>query len=122
MTAGAFRQAGLAQIDQTGHIPAMTGTTRTVAGLDPRRRRALYRSWRRGTREMDLLMGRFADAEIDRLDDAALDDFEALIEVQDHDLFAWIADNEETPANYDTEVFRRLKAFHEAYPTTEHIG
>lgn len=100
----------------------MTGTTRTTAGLDPARRRALYRSWRRGTREMDLLMGRFADAEIDRFSDEEFVDFEALIEVPDRDLFAWIAGREATPANYDTAVFRRLKAFHEAFPTTEHIG
>ena len=100
----------------------MTGTTRTGEGLDPRRRRALYRSWRRGTREMDLLMGRFADAEIDRFTEDELETFEALIEVPDRDLFAWIAEKEATPENYDTEVFRRLKAFHEAYPTTEHIG
>lgn len=100
----------------------MTGTTRTVAGLEPARRRALYRSWRRGTREMDLLMGRFADAEIDRFTDEEFSDFEALIEAPDRDLFAWIAEREPTPPNYDTAVFRRLKAFHEAFPTTEHIG
>ena len=100
----------------------MTGTTRTVAGLEPARRRALYRSWRRGTREMDLLMGRFADAEIDRFTDEEFSDFEELIEVPDRDLFAWIAEKEATPANYDTAVFRRLKAFHVDFPTTEHIG
>jgi antitoxin CptB len=100
----------------------MTGTTRTTEGLDPPRRRALYRSWRRGTREMDLLMGRFADAEIDRFDEAEFAEFEALIEAPDRDLFAWISGNVDTPSNYDTEVFRRLKAFHEAFPTTEHIG
>lgn len=100
----------------------MTGTTRTGEGLDSRRRRALYRAWRRGTREMDLLMGRFADAEIDRFDEAEFEAFEALIEAPDRDLFAWIADKAEIPANYDTAIFRRLKAFHEAFPTTEHIG
>lgn len=71
---------------------------------------------------MDLLMGRFADAEIDRFDEAELAVFEALIEVPDRDLFAWLAGKEETPANYDSEVLARLKAFHEAFPTTEHIG
>lgn len=71
---------------------------------------------------MDLLMGRFADAEISLFDEAELSAFEALIEVPDRDLFARIAGEAETPANYDTEVFRRLKAFHEAFPTTEHIG
>lgn len=100
----------------------MTGTTRTTEGLNPDRRRALYRSWRRGTREMDLLMGRFADAEIDLFDDSEFEIFEALIEVQDRDLFAWIAEQEPVPANYDTTIFRRLKAFHEAFPTTEHLG
>jgi antitoxin CptB len=100
----------------------MTGTTRTGEGLDPRRRRALYRSWRRGTREMDLLMGRFADVEIGLFDEAELAAFEALIELPDRDLFAWIADKETTPSPHDTEIFRRLKAFHRAFPTTEHIG
>lgn len=100
----------------------MTGTTRTGEGLDPSRRRALYRSWRRGTREMDLLMGRFADAEIDRFTAEEFEQFEALIEAPDRDLFAWIAEKEAIPANYDTDVFRRLKAFHEAFPTTDHIG
>jgi antitoxin CptB len=42
----------------------MTGTTRSSADLDPRRRRILVRAWRRGIREMDLVIGGFADAEI----------------------------------------------------------
>lgn len=92
---------------------AMTGTTRTSADLDPRRRRTLYRSWHRGTREMDLIMGRFADAEIGTLTDEELADFELLIEVPDRDLFRWITDETEVPSNYDTAVYRRMKAFHQ---------
>jgi antitoxin CptB len=60
---------------------------------------------------MDLIMGRFADAEIGTLTEAELDAFEALIEVPDRDLFRWITGEDPTPANYDTPVFRRLKAF-----------
>jgi len=90
----------------------MTGTTRSSADLDPRRRKILFRSWHRGTREMDLIMGRFADARIGELTDAELDDFERLIEVPDRDLFAWVTSRAETPANYDTAVFRSLKTFH----------
>lgn len=90
----------------------MTGTTRSSEGLDVRRRKILFRSWHRGTREMDLVMGSFADREIDKFSEAELDVFEALIEVPDRDLFAWISGREETPANYDTDVFRRLRAFH----------
>ncbi|QCI68181.1 succinate dehydrogenase assembly factor 2 [Phreatobacter stygius] len=90
----------------------MTGTTRSSADLDPRRRKILFRSWHRGTREMDLIMGRFADVHIGTLTEAELDDYERLIEVPDRDLFAWVTDKASTPANYDTSVFRSLKTFH----------
>ncbi|GEP01687.1 FAD assembly factor SdhE [Methylobacterium haplocladii] len=90
----------------------MSGTTRTSADLDPRRRRTLFRAWHRGMREMDLIMGRFADAEIGTLTEDELTVFEALIEVPDRDLLGWITGEAETPANYDTPVYRRLKAFH----------
>ncbi|WP_163359785.1 succinate dehydrogenase assembly factor 2, partial [Klebsiella aerogenes] len=86
-----------------------TGTTRSSADLDPRRRKILFRSWHRGTREMDLIMGRYADAYIGELTEAELDDWERLIEVPDRDLFAWVTDKAVTPANYDTAVFRSLK-------------
>ena len=90
----------------------MTGTTRSSADLDPRRRRTLFRSWHRGTREMDLIMGRFADAEIGNLSDEDLAEFERLIEVPDRDLLGWITGEAETPGNYDSPLFRRLKGFH----------
>ncbi|GGK24603.1 FAD assembly factor SdhE [Salinarimonas ramus] len=90
----------------------MTGTTRSSVDLDTRRKKILFRSWHRGIREMDLIMGRFADAEIGTLTDAELDQFEALIEVPDRDLFRWISGEDEVPENYDTPMFRRVKAFH----------
>jgi antitoxin CptB len=90
----------------------MSGTTRTSADLDVRRRQILYRSWHRGLREMDLIMGRFADAAISDLSDEELADFERLIEVTDRDLLGWITGEIETPANYDTALFRRLRSFH----------
>lgn len=91
----------------------MTGTVRTSADLDVRRRRILFRSWHRGMREMDLLMGQFADATISELSDAELDDYELLIEAPDRDIFRWLTGEADTPSNYDTPVFRRLKAFHQ---------
>jgi len=90
----------------------MSGSTRTSADLDPRRRKILFRSWHRGMRENDLIMGGFADAHIAGLTDAELDEFERLIEVLDRDLLSWITGEAEVPPNYDTELFRRLKAFH----------
>ena len=90
----------------------MSGSTRSSADLDVRRRRNLFRAWHRGIREMDLIMGRFADAEIGTLSEGDLDEFERLIEVPDRDLYRWIIGEDEVPANYDTPLFRRLRTFH----------
>ncbi len=90
----------------------MTGSQRSSAGLDVRRRRILFRSWHRGIREMDLIMGRFADEHIGEMSEAELDVYEHLIEVPDRDLFSWLTDAAPTPENYDTPVFRKVKAFH----------
>jgi antitoxin CptB len=89
----------------------MSGSTLTSAGLDVRRRKILFRAWHRGTREMDLLMGRFADAALAGMTDAELDEFERLIEVPDPELSAWIMGEADAPAAYDTPTFRKLKAF-----------
>jgi antitoxin CptB len=91
----------------------MSGSTRSSADLDPRRRKILFRAWHRGMREMDLIMGRFADSEISNLSEAELDEFERLIEVLDRDLLSWVTGEAQVPENYDSEVFRRLKAFHQ---------
>lgn len=90
----------------------MTGTGRTSSDLDPRRRKVLFRSWHRGTREMDLVLGRFADAEIDRLSDDELTVYEALIDAPDREIFSWITGTEATPPEYDTAVFRRIRDFY----------
>jgi antitoxin CptB len=87
-------------------------TERSSAGLDVRRRKLLFRAWRRGVRETDLIVGRFADAHIETFDDAGLDDFERLIEVPNADLYAWVVDAEAVPPDYDTVVFRQLRSFH----------
>ena len=90
----------------------MTGTTRSSEGLDPRRRRILFRAWHRGMREMDLIMGAFADAMIDRLSAAELDAFERLMEAPDPELYRWIAGDVAPPAPYDGPIFHRLRDFH----------
>lgn len=87
-------------------------TERSSEGLDERRRRLLFRAWRRGVRETDLIVGRFADAYIEKFDDRALDEFELLIEVPNASLYAWVIGSEAVPPDYDTAVLRDLIAFH----------
>ena len=90
----------------------MSGTERSSAGLDPRRRRLLYRAWHRGTREMDLVMGRFMDSAIEGFSDAELDEVERWIDLPDPQLYAWVSGEQAAPADYDTALFRRWRAFH----------
>jgi antitoxin CptB len=90
----------------------MTGSTRSSDGLDLRRRKLLFRSWHRGMREMDLVMGKFADAEISRLTEAELDEYERLVELPDGELLGWITGEQKIPAEYDGAVLRLLRAFH----------
>jgi antitoxin CptB len=86
--------------------------SRSSEGLDERRRRLLLRAWRRGMRETDLIMGRFADAHIGTLDDGELAEFERLLDVRDQDLLGWVTGEFATPPDYDTPLFRRLHDFH----------
>lgn len=90
----------------------MPGSNRSSEGLDTRRRRLLFRSWHRGVREMDLIMGRFADAWIARMDETDLAEYERLVELPDPELYAWISGAEAIPAPYDTALMRRLCGFH----------
>ena len=91
----------------------MTGTTRSSDGLDLRRRKLLFRAWHRGMREVDLIMGRFADHAIGGLAEDDLAQFERLIEeVPDRDVLAWVTGEAPAPTDYDTALFRRMRDFH----------
>jgi antitoxin CptB len=90
----------------------MTGSKRSSDGLDDRRRRLLFRSWHRGTREADLIMGRFADVHIGDLSDAELDEYEHLLEAREADLLAWLTGGAAVPPEHDTAMFRRVRDFH----------
>jgi antitoxin CptB len=76
-----------------------------------RRKRLLFRSWHRGTREADLLLGSFAEANLAAFDDIRLDRYEALLECPDADLFDWITGRAAPPSEYDSDVTRLLIAF-----------
>src|SRR3982074_3752554 len=86
----------------------MTGSTRSSDGLDDRRKRLLFRCWHRGTREMDLILGRFADAAIAGLTEDELAQLEHLIEVPDPDLYAAVSGNAELAREYASSLFERI--------------
>ena len=78
---------------------------------EPRRRRLRYRAWHRGTREMDLVLGRFVDAELMGMSDDEVTELETLMEAPDPDLFAWILGQTAVPESLNTPIFRRLADF-----------
>jgi antitoxin CptB len=88
----------------------MTGSTRSSDGLDDRRKRLLFRCWHRGTREMDLILGRFADAEIAGLSNSDMAELERLIDVPDPDLYAALIGDKPLDPEYASALFDRIKA------------
>ena len=78
---------------------------------DLRRKRLLFRSWHRGTRESDLILGRFAEAFLAGFDAGQLDRYEALLACDDADLFDWISGRTAPPAAQNHDVMRLLQAY-----------
>jgi antitoxin CptB len=87
-----------------------------TASAEIRRKRLLYRSWHRGTRESDLIFGRFAAAYLAAFDDSQLDRYEALLDCADVDLFDWVGGRAVAPAAYHHDVLRLLLAFTNSPP------
>ncbi len=79
--------------------------------MEPRLRKIAFRAAHRGMKEMDLLLGGFADRHLASLNDVELDLFEKLLNAPDPDLYAWVTGMEQVPAEYASEVMRRLQEF-----------
>ncbi len=75
---------------------------------DDKRKRLHFRSWHRGTRELDLIMGTFADRVLPGIADAELDFYDEILTHPDPDLYNWITGVEAVPANFMNPVMERL--------------
>ncbi len=63
-------------------------------------KRLYMRSIRRGIKEMDLILSAYASARLDRMDDATLTLYDAMLSENDHDLYQWVTRQVETPVPY----------------------
>ena len=77
--------------------------------------RLRFRAWRRGFREADLVLGPFVDMVGPTLDDAELDAFQALLEAEDHQIYAWIIGEAPLPPEYDAALMTKIQAFMRAH-------
>lgn len=67
---------------------------------EARLKRMAMRSWRRGTKEMDLVLGPYADTELVAMTLAELDAYDALLAENDQDLMAWMLGQKPAPAHH----------------------
>lgn len=93
----------------------MTTPPDTAASIEQRKRRASYRAHYRGTKEMDWLVGKFADARLPDMTEGQLKLFETLLALPDPDLQSWIlepalvADKDIGPLVADMNAFHGLR-------------
>ena len=79
--------------------------------MDDRRKRLLYLSQHRGMKETDLLIGRFAKNNLERLSEAELNDFEHILEEGDNDLLGWILEHSKPPERVNGPVLKMIIDF-----------
>jgi antitoxin CptB len=84
------------------HPNAMTIDDQTL------RKRLLFRSWHRGTREMDLILGRFAERHLAVMDRDRLDGYARLLENTDPDIYNWLTGREPRPGGIGDDLWRLL--------------
>lgn len=74
-------------------------------------KRIKIRAWRRGTKEMDLLLGGFVDVAGSGLDGATLDALESLMDENDNDLYQWVSGQVPTPPQH-LPIVAEIRKFH----------
>lgn len=79
--------------------------------MDIRRKKLVYRANYRGFKEAELILGGFARKYVDNFTEDELTIFEDLLTAKDHDIYDWITGKQPVPANYDTPLFMRIRAF-----------
>jgi len=78
--------------------------------LEIRRKRLKFRSWHRGIKEADILLGHFADTHLAHLDRGQLDRYENLLREPDLKIVAWITNDRPAPDYLQNDVMDMLQA------------
>lgn len=76
-----------------------------------RLKRLHYRSWHRGCKETDVILGHFADEHLESLSDAQLDVYERLLDEQDADIWSWLIGKTEPERKEYIPLLKLLNQF-----------
>jgi antitoxin CptB len=80
--------------------------------LENRKKKIIYRSWYRGCKETDRILGHYVKQNIERFDESQLDDLEEILALQDVDIYNWLSGKQKTPANVmENPIFKELMEF-----------
>jgi antitoxin CptB len=79
-----------------------------VENLETKRKRLIFRSWHRGTKEMDQILGSFANKYVPEFSESELDLYEQLLENSDPEMYDWICGRVDVPANKNSVILEKL--------------
>ena len=80
--------------------------------IDVVRKRLLIRSWRRGTKELDLILGQFSDKNLNRLKMAELNLYEQFLSNDDYLIYNWLFSKEDSPKIFKSLIKRTREGMH----------
>lgn len=82
--------------------------------MDPRRKRILYQCTHCGMKENDVLLGGFAIAKVESLNEVEIGQLEDLISVPDNDLLNWILGKVAPDEPFDTDLLKQIRSFNKS--------
>jgi len=77
-----------------------------------KRKRLIFRSWHRGTQEMDIIMGTFAQDHVEGFSEEELEAYDELLQTPDPDLYDWVSGRVAVPANEMSPMLQKLLDHH----------
>lgn len=85
--------------------------TEDASQLEYRRRKLKFRAWHRGTKEMDFILGSYADENLPNMSNAEMDVFSEFLEAPDDLLYSWVSGGKETPPEFENDIMAALRTF-----------
>lgn len=74
-------------------------------------RKLIYRSWHRGTKELDMILGNFAESNLHNLNETELNEYLVILDEEDPDLYQWLVNNQNPNKNINVNIINKIRDF-----------